>query len=80
VLLSPLLAQEEPARLRQLRAQLAQQLPQVESAALLVEVDAFTGFAAAFTHVADGQNKAADLSRTICAVLQARACNIGSKQ
>jgi len=79
VLLSPLPAQEEPERLRQLRAQLAQQLPQVELAALLLEVDAFTGFAGAFTHVADGQTKAADLPLSLCAVLLAQACNIGLK-
>ena len=79
VLVSPLPAQEEPESLQQLRAQLAQQLPQVELAALLLEVDAFTGFATAFTHVADGQTKAADLPLSICAVLLAQACNIGLK-
>lgn len=65
--------------MRELRVQLAAQLPQVELAALLLEVDAFTGFAAAFTHVADGQTKAADLPLSICAVLLAQACNIGLK-
>jgi TnpA family transposase len=79
VQLSPLSAQEEPESLRELRAQLAQQLPQVELAALLLEVDAFTGFAGAFTHVADGQTKATDLPLSICAVLLAQACNIGLK-
>jgi len=79
VRVSPLPAQEESERLRELRVQLAAQLPQVELAALLLEVDAFTGFAAAFTHVADGQTKAADLPLSICAVLLAQACNIGLK-
>ena len=65
--------------MRELRVQLAAQLPQVELAALLLEVDAFTGSAAAFTHVADGQTKAADLPLSICAVLLAPACNIGLK-
>ena len=54
-------------------------MPRVELAALLLEVDAFTGFAAAFTHVADGQTEAADLLLSICAVLLAQACNIGLK-
>jgi len=79
VRVSPLPAQEEPASLTHLREQLARQLPHVELAALLLEVDAFTGFAGAFTHVADGQTKAADLPLSICAVLLAQACNIGLK-
>ncbi|GAB2796427.1 TnpA family transposase [Hymenobacter luteus] len=79
VVVSPLPAQEEPESLRELRTQLAQQLPPVELAALLLEVNAFTGFARAFTHVADGQTNAVDLPLSICAVLLAQACNIGLK-
>ena len=79
VRVSPLPAQEEPESLQQLRTQLTKQLPQVELAGLLLEVDAFTGFADAFTHVADGQTKATDLPLSICAVLLAQACNIGLK-
>ena len=62
-----------------LREQLAGQLPPVELAALLLEVEAFTGFASAFTHVADGQTAVTDLPLSICAVLLAQACNIGLK-
>lgn len=79
VALAPLAAQEEPASLTYLRGQLVQQLPPVELAALLLEVEAFTGFASAFTHVADGQTAAPDLPLSICAVLLAQACNIGLK-
>lgn len=79
VSLNALAAQTESDQLRTLRAQLAQRLPQVELAALLLEVDAFTGFARAFTHVADGQPAAPDLPLSICAVLLAQACNIGLK-
>ncbi|MDQ2769319.1 MAG: Tn3 family transposase [Bacteroidota bacterium] len=79
VVLTPLPAQAEPATLARLRAQVANALPQVELAALLLEVDAFTGFASAFTHVADGQPAAADLPLSVCAVLLAQACNIGLK-
>jgi TnpA family transposase len=79
VSVSVLAAQTESDGLRALRAQLAQRLPQVELAALLLEVDAFTGFARAFTHVADGQPATADLPLSICAVLLAQACNIGLK-
>jgi hypothetical protein len=62
-----------------LQAQFTQQLPRVELAALLLEVAALTGFAAGFTHVMDNQTKAADLSQRICAMLLARASNIGLK-
>ncbi|MBG8556044.1 Tn3 family transposase [Hymenobacter guriensis] len=79
LVLSPLAAQPDPAHLTQLREQLAQQLPPVELAALLLEVDAFTGFASAFTHVADGQPADPELTRSLCAVLLAQACNIGLK-
>jgi len=79
VLLTPLPPQAEPVSLIRLRAQLTNRLPQVELAALLLEVEAFTGFASAFTHVADGQPAAADLPLSICAVLLAQACNIGLK-
>ncbi|WP_035560189.1 Tn3 family transposase [Hymenobacter sp. IS2118] len=79
VRVSPLSAQEEPASLTHLREQLAGQLPRVELAALLLEVDAFTDLTGAFTHVADGQTKALDLPLSICAVLLAQACNIGLK-
>ncbi len=79
VTLSTLPAQSEPEHLAHVRAQLSAALPQVEVAALLREVDAFTGFAAAFTHVADGQPAAADLPLSICAVLLAQACNLGLK-
>jgi hypothetical protein len=51
----------------------------VERAALLLEVDAFTGFADAFTHVADGQSKAADLPLSIGAGRLAQATNVGLK-
>ncbi|GAB3308594.1 Tn3 family transposase [Hymenobacter tenuis] len=79
VVVSPLAAQQESARLQHLREHLASQLPQVELAALLLEVEAFTGFASAFSHVADGQTVATDLPLSICAVLLAQACNIGLK-
>ncbi|SNR88157.1 Tn3 family transposase [Hymenobacter mucosus] len=79
VSVSALAAQTESDGLRTLRVQLAQRLPQVELAALLLEVDTFTGFARAFTHVADGQPAAPDLPQSICAVLLAQACNIGLK-
>lgn len=79
VVLSPVPAQAESEQLQDLRAQLTARLPQVDVAALLLEVEAFTGFASAFTHVADGQPATADLPLSVCAVLLAQACNVGLK-
>jgi len=77
VVVTPLVAQPESDQLQRLRTQLTARLPTVELAALLLEVQAFTDFAGAFTHVADGQTKVADLPLSVCAVLLAQACNIG---
>lgn len=79
VVLRPAPAQAESEQLQDLRAQLTACLPQVDVAALLLEVEAFTGFASAFTHVADGQPATADLPLSVCAVLLAQACNVGLK-
>jgi len=79
IVLTPLAAQAESAGLTRLRQHLSARLPPVELAALLLEVDAFTNFTGAFTHLADGQPATADLPLSLCAVLLAQACNIGLK-
>ncbi|MHA0044111.1 Tn3 family transposase [Deinococcus sp. PEB2-63] len=79
VSLTPLDAQPEPPRLVHLREQVTLRLPQVDLAALLLEIHAFTGFASAFTHVTDGRAQVGDLPLSLCAVLLAQACNIGLK-
>ena len=76
IVLTPLAAQAESAGLARLRQQLSARLPPVELAALLLEVDAFTDFTGAFTHLANGQSAAVDLPFSICAVLLAQACNV----
>ena len=72
-------ALEEPPRLVALRREVLARLPVVELPELLMEVQAFTGFADAFTHVAEGKSTARDLPLSVCAVLLAQACNIGLK-
>lgn len=44
---------------------------------LLLEVNAWTGFAGHFTHVSGGNARVDDLPVSVCAVLLAEACNIG---
>jgi Tn3 transposase DDE domain len=44
---------------------------------LLLEVNAWTGFASQFTHLSEGTARVENLPISICAVLLAEACNIG---
>ena len=51
--------------------------PWVDLPEVLLEIHARTGFAHEFTHLSEGEARAADLPVSICAVLLAEACNIG---
>lgn len=68
---------EEPASLVELRDKLGAMLPRVDLPELLLEMHERTGFAAAFTHVAEGGHRVEDLPRSVGAVLVAEACNVG---
>ncbi|WP_019008510.1 Tn3 family transposase [Deinococcus aquatilis] len=75
--LTPLEPAPDPPSLQRLQQAVAQRLPAVPLAALLLEVHAFTGLADAFTHVTDGTSTLRDLPLSVTAVLLAQACNIG---
>jgi len=77
LVLTPLDRLVEPASLVALRAQVTALLPRVDLPEVLLEVQAWTGFADAFTHLSEGAARADDLATSICAVLLAEACNIG---
>ncbi|GHF58271.1 TnpA family transposase [Deinococcus metalli] len=79
VSVSPLDAQLDSPALNDLRTRLALRLPAIELSELLLEVQAFSGFAGAFTPVTAGRTSWRDLPVSICAVLLAQACNIGLK-
>ena len=68
---------EEPASLVGLRSKLAAMLPRVDLPDLLLEMHERTGFAEAFTHVAEGGHRVGDLPKSACAALIAEACNVG---
>lgn len=68
---------EEPDSLIALRDRLAAMLPRVDLPEVLMEMHQRTGFANAFTHVAEGGSRVVDLPKSVCAVLIAEACNIG---
>ena len=68
---------DEPPSLIGLKTLVAQRLPRVELPELLLEVQAWTGFASDFTHVNEHGARADDLPISVCAVLLAEACNVG---
>ncbi len=75
--LTPLDKLEEPASLRTLRQAVADLLPRVDLPEVLLEIQARTDFAGAFTHVSEAEARVTDLAVSVCAVLLAEACNIG---
>ncbi|GLR77431.1 Tn3 family transposase [Azospirillum palustre] len=68
---------DEPASLVALREAVTARLPRVDLPELLLEIDARTGFAGAFTHASEAEARAQDLPTTLCAMLLAEACNTG---
>ena len=68
---------EEPPSLIALRRAVSDRLPQVDLPELLLEIDARTGFAGAFTHASEADARAGELGTSVCAVLVAEACNTG---
>jgi len=61
----------------QLRKVVAERLPRVELAELVLEVALRTGFTQAFTHLTDRSARTADFALSLCAALLAEACNTG---
>jgi TnpA family transposase len=75
--LTPLDKLDEPASLVDLRRDVTTRLPRVDLTEVLLEVLAWTNFAAEFRHVSEGDARVGDLDLSLCAVLLAEACNIG---
>jgi TnpA family transposase len=70
-------ALEETESLKRLRAEVERRLPKVDLPELLMEVDAWTGFAAAFTHLSEARAYLEDLPTSVIAMLTAEATNVG---
>ncbi|AXH01123.1 Tn3 family transposase (plasmid) [Deinococcus wulumuqiensis] len=67
----------EPPSLIKLRAAVTALLPRIDLPELLLEVNTWTGFAEAFTHLSEARSRVDDLALSVCAVLLAEACNVG---
>lgn len=68
---------DEPASLVELRVLVQALMPRVDLPELLLEVNAWTGFANQFTHLSEGTARVENLPISICAALLAEACNVG---
>ena len=72
-----LTAESVPAEADELRDQLAALLPRISVAALLVEVDARTGFLDSLSHAGGKVTRSGELKRNLIYVLIAEATNMG---
>ncbi len=79
IVLSHLDKLQEPDSLVLLRNQVNSLIPSTDLPELLLEITALTKFTGQFTHISQGNSRIKDLSVSICAVLIAKACNIGLK-
>lgn len=70
-------ALEEPESLARLRAEVESRLPRVDLPELLMEVDAWTEFTKAFTHISEARAYLQDLATSVIAVLTSEATNVG---
>jgi hypothetical protein len=68
---------DEPASLVELLTLVQELMPRVDLPELLLEVNAWTGFANQFTHVSEGPARVESLPISICTALLAEACNVG---
>ena len=65
-----------PESTSRLQAELAPLLNSTELPELLLEVNAWTGFTDAFTHVSNAETRLQDHAVSVCAVLLTQACNV----
>ncbi len=77
ICISPLDKLEEPDSLILLRKRVNALMPNIGLPELLLEIAMLTGFVDQFTHISQGSSRMKDLNISICAVLIAKACNIG---
>ena len=70
-------ALEETESLKRLRTEVEKRLPKVDLPELLMEVDAWTDFASAFTHLSEARAYLQDLATSVIAVLTSEATNVG---
>ena len=76
---TPFEALPEPASLSVLNRQVNARLPDIDLSELLLEMNAWTGFASEMVLPSEEPSISQNLAISVCAVLVAQACNIGLK-
>jgi TnpA family transposase len=79
LVLSPLKRREEFLSYKVLKNRIQEILPTIDLPVLLLEVNKWTNFFDCFTHINGGKSRVSDIDISICAVMIAKACNIGFK-
>jgi TnpA family transposase len=77
LIVSPLRAEEMPARVSILQEAVQESLPLVELTDLLVEVDSWTHFSRHLEHAGDGEPRTKERLTHLYAAILAQACNLG---
>jgi TnpA family transposase len=77
LILTNLEKREETDSYKLLNKKVQELLPRVDIPTILFEVNSWTGFFDCFTHINGGNSRMSDMDISICAIMVARACNIG---
>jgi hypothetical protein len=77
LIVTPLDRLPESESLKWLRKSVQLSIPHIDLPELVLELNSWTNFTEAFTHISEGNSKLNDLHISICALLISRACNIG---
>lgn len=77
LVLTPLVAEERPTRVRDLEKAISRRLPQVELSELLMEVDRWTGFSRCFEQAGGYAARHPELPAQLYAAVLAQGCNLG---
>lgn len=77
LVLTPLVAEERPTRVRDLEKAISRRLPQVELSELLMEVDRWTGFSRCFEPAGGYAARHPELPAQRYAAVLAQGCNLG---
>jgi len=77
LVVTPLDHLPESESLKWLRKSVQLSMPHIDLPELVLELNNWTNFTEAFTHISEGNSKLNDLHISICALLISRACNIG---
>lgn len=77
IVLTPLERRDETSSYKLLHNRIQSLLPTTDLPILVLEINKWTNFLKCFTHISGRNSRVSDLDISLCAVLVAKACNIG---